>query len=60
MQVSGVISDVSLIVPKSGGLRSPELRQFQFHSLSDSKSFVNSSGFFRVCSLIAVVWVFKC
>ncbi|XP_015865624.1 UV-B-induced protein At3g17800, chloroplastic [Ziziphus jujuba] len=47
MQVSGVISDVSLIVPKSGGLRSPELRQFQFHSLSDSKSFVNSSGFFR-------------
>lgn len=48
MQVSGVVSDVSLVIPKGGGLRGPESRHFHCHSLYDSKSFL-SSGFFRSC-----------
>ncbi|XP_062029711.1 UV-B-induced protein At3g17800, chloroplastic [Rosa rugosa] len=54
MQVSGVIGDVSLVIPSGGGLRSPEFRHFHSHtythshSLSDSKSFI-SGGFFRSC-----------
>lgn len=52
MQVSGVIGDVSLLIPSGGGLRSPEFRHFHTHihshTLSDSKSFL-SGGFFRSC-----------
>ncbi|KAF3448875.1 hypothetical protein FNV43_RR09591 [Rhamnella rubrinervis] len=46
MQVSGVVSDVSLLIPRSGGFRSSDFRRFHCHSFSDSKSFL-SSGFFR-------------
>ncbi|KAL5551079.1 hypothetical protein UlMin_001255 [Ulmus minor] len=48
MQVSGVLSDVSLVIPKGGGLRGPELRNFHCHATSDSKSFL-PAGFFRSC-----------
>lgn len=52
MQVSGVIGDISLLIPSGGGLRSPEFRHFHTHihshTLSDSKSFL-SGGFFRSC-----------
>ncbi|XP_038889051.1 UV-B-induced protein At3g17800, chloroplastic [Benincasa hispida] len=47
MQISGVISDVSVVIPSAGGLRSPELRHC--HAPIDSKSSI-SAGFFRGCS----------
>ncbi|CAL9028801.1 unnamed protein product [Prunus brigantina] len=48
MQVSGVIGDVSLVIPSGGGLSWPEFRHFHSHTLSNSKSFL-SGGFFRSC-----------
>ncbi|CAL8155714.1 unnamed protein product [Prunus armeniaca] len=48
MQVSGVIGDVSLLIPSGGGLSWPEFRHFHSHTLSNSKSFL-SGAFFRSC-----------
>ncbi|XP_059656896.1 UV-B-induced protein At3g17800, chloroplastic [Cornus florida] len=46
MQISGVIADVSVVSPSTGGFKSPELRHF--HTFSDSKLFL-SSGIIRSC-----------
>ncbi|CAK9309535.1 unnamed protein product [Citrullus colocynthis] len=51
MQISGVISDVSVVIPSAGGLRSPELRHC--HAPIDSKSSI-SAGFFRGCSSFCI------
>ncbi|KAM1145458.1 hypothetical protein PS1_037790 [Malus domestica] len=54
MQVSGVIGDVSFVIPSGGGLRRPEFGHFHAHGqnhshpLTDSKSFLSAS-FFRSC-----------
>ncbi|KAI5327456.1 hypothetical protein L3X38_026852 [Prunus dulcis] len=48
MQVSGVIGDVSLVIPSGGGLSWPEFRHFHSHTLSNSKPFL-SGAFFRSC-----------
>ncbi|PQP95480.1 UV-B-induced protein [Prunus yedoensis var. nudiflora] len=48
MQVSGVIGDVSLVIPSGGGLSWPEFRHFHSHARSNSKSFL-SGAFFRSC-----------
>lgn len=50
MQVSGVISDASLVIPRCGGLRLPDFRHLYSNSLFDSKSFLFSAGFYRVSS----------
>ncbi|KAA0038596.1 hypothetical protein IC582_006963 [Cucumis melo] len=47
MQISGVISDVPVVIPSAGGLRSSELRHC--HASIDSKTSI-SAGFFRGCS----------
>ncbi|XP_050376932.1 UV-B-induced protein At3g17800, chloroplastic [Argentina anserina] len=61
MQVSGVIGDVSLVIPSGGGLRSPEFRHFHSysHSVPDSKSFI-SGGFFTRCLPKAGNGPYKC
>uniref|UniRef100_A0A803PS75 Uncharacterized protein n=1 Tax=Cannabis sativa TaxID=3483 RepID=A0A803PS75_CANSA len=49
MQVYGVVSDASFVIPKGGGLKAPDSRHFHCHSsLSHSNSFF-SSAFFRSC-----------
>ncbi|XP_062073486.1 UV-B-induced protein At3g17800, chloroplastic [Humulus lupulus] len=49
MQVYGVVSDATFVIPKVGGLKAPDLRHFHCHSsLSHSKFFL-SAGFFRSC-----------